>query len=229
MLRAESSLCCGCRRCVSPGRVRPGGGLHQLLFHRHTAELPPAFRPAARDVLSALLRPTPTAHRSCSPTRWVTRCSASCQPWPSTARLPYWATPASMTWTPAGRIASPHPELGEIQVWPIGNDRRVDLRRPAYYRALIRSCRRRSQLVVVADTFSLPGALPLLMGIPFLLLHTPTPPTGVPRSSRAIPWATSSRIWAICPGCWTRCILARRYLAPGFFGQLAQSPLNTRG
>jgi hypothetical protein len=46
----------------------------------------------------------------------------------------------------------------------------VDLRRRVYYDALIRESADGSSLVVVADTLSLPGALPLEMGIPFALL-----------------------------------------------------------
>ena len=69
-----------------------------------------------------------------------------------------------------------HPDLGAIQVWPISERRRVDLRRPIYYHALTRAAADGARLAVVADTFSLPGALPLLMGIPFLLLHTPYTP-----------------------------------------------------
>lgn len=65
-----------------------------------------------------------------------------------------------------------HPELGAIQVWPVAPERRVDLRRPVYYRALQRAASDGSRLVVVAGTFSLPGALPLMMGWPFFLLHT---------------------------------------------------------
>jgi hypothetical protein len=46
-----------------------------------------------------------------------------------------------------------------------------------YYRALQRAAADGARLAVVADTFSLPGALPLLMGIPFYLIHTAyTPP-----------------------------------------------------
>jgi hypothetical protein len=70
-----------------------------------------------------------------------------------------------------------HPELGEIQLWPVSEVRQVDLRRPVYYRALQRAAADGARLAVVADTFSLPGALPLLMGIPFYLIHTAyTPP-----------------------------------------------------
>jgi len=65
-----------------------------------------------------------------------------------------------------------HPDLGPIQVWPVTPKRRIDLRRPAYYRALQRTASDGCRLAVVADTFSLPGALPLMMGWPFFLLHT---------------------------------------------------------
>jgi hypothetical protein len=47
----------------------------------------------------------------------------------------------------------------------------VDLRRRIYYDALIRESADGSSLVVVADTLSLPGALPMAMGIPFALLR----------------------------------------------------------
>ena len=73
---------------------------------------------------------------------------------------------------PAWTQRFPHPELGQIQVWPLSERRRVDLRRPAYYRALIQAAADGSRLVVVADTFSLPGALPLMMAIPFFLVRT---------------------------------------------------------
>ena len=48
----------------------------------------------------------------------------------------------------------------------------VDLRRRIYYEALTRERADGSRLAVVADTLSLPGALPLAMGIPFVLLRT---------------------------------------------------------
>ena len=48
----------------------------------------------------------------------------------------------------------------------------VDLRRRIYHAALTRERADGSCLAVVADTLSLPGALPLAMGIPFALLRT---------------------------------------------------------
>jgi hypothetical protein len=63
----------------------------------------------------------------------------------------------------------------------------VDLRRPIYYRALVQAAADGSRLAVVADTLSLPGALPLMMGIPFLLLCTPYTPAWCARAVEAHP------------------------------------------
>jgi hypothetical protein len=48
----------------------------------------------------------------------------------------------------------------------------VDLRRRVYHAALTSERADGSCLAVVADTLSLPGALPLAMSIPFALLRT---------------------------------------------------------
>jgi hypothetical protein len=72
---------------------------------------------------------------------------------------------------PDWQVHFAHPEMGQIQVWPVTDKHRVDLRRPAYYRALVETGRD-DALTVVADTFSMPGALPLMMGIPFFLVRT---------------------------------------------------------
>jgi hypothetical protein len=48
----------------------------------------------------------------------------------------------------------------------------IDLRRPAYYDKLTREMEGAEGLLVVADTWSMPGAMPMMMGIPFLLLKT---------------------------------------------------------
>ena len=51
-------------------------------------------------------------------------------------------------------------------------DHRIDLRRRVYHEALDRELSDGSRLAVVADTLSLPGALPMAMAIPFALLRT---------------------------------------------------------
>jgi hypothetical protein len=144
------------------------------LFHRHTAELPPHFRPAARDVLAGLIE-----HPGRTPVVLTNSLGDKVRRHLETLALEGEVAVLGDTrqyemdpkWTHRFR----HPHLGDIQVWPVGEQHRVDLRRPAYYRALAQAAAT-SRLAVVADTFSLPGALPLMMGIPFFLLRTPYTP-----------------------------------------------------
>jgi hypothetical protein len=156
------------------------------LFHRHTAELPPAFRPAARDVLLSLI-----AHPGRAPIVLTNSLGDKVRRFLSTLKLeseiailgdtrqyamdPHWAHHFS------------HPALGQIQIWPVGEKHQVDLRRPIYYRALRQAADDGSRLAVVADTFSLPGALPLLMGIPFFLLQTKYTPAWCTRTVKVHP------------------------------------------
>jgi hypothetical protein len=65
-------------------------------------------------------------------------------------------------WTPPLKIGK--------QFLTVDDHHTVDLRRRVYYDALMRESADGSNLVVVADTLSLPGALPLEMGLPFVLL-----------------------------------------------------------
>jgi len=146
------------------------------LFHRHTAELPPQFRPAARDVLAAL-----SDHPDRIPLILTNSLGDKVRRHLGALGLDDEIAVLGDTrqyeMVPDWRRHFPHPELGEIQIWPVAQDYVVDLRRPAYYRALVEAAAGGAQLAVVADTFSLPGALPLLMGIPFFLLRTSYTPT----------------------------------------------------
>jgi len=138
------------------------------LFHRHTYHLPPCFRPATRDVLQEL-----HAHPQITP---VILTNSKGDKVHKNLRIigmehtlilgdtrQYDMTP---TW------CFPHPRQGPLQFWPVDERYTVDLRRPVYYHALQREADKGERLVVVADTFSMPGALPLLMGYPFILLKT---------------------------------------------------------
>jgi len=69
------------------------------------------------------------------------------------------------------------PTLGKRQIWTLDEKYEIDLRRPAYYQALLKEAADGSHLAVVADTFSMPGAMPLMMGIPFFLTRTNYTPT----------------------------------------------------
>ncbi len=140
------------------------------LFHRHTAELKPRFRQGAKEIVSGLLR-----HERFIPLILTNSKGDKVERNLRTLGLegvrilgdtrqyemdPFW-----------GRRFC-HPEQGMIQTLTIDDDHKVDLRRPVYYRALLREAEGAEEIVVVADTFSLPGALPLMMGMRFYLLKT---------------------------------------------------------
>jgi FMN phosphatase YigB (HAD superfamily) len=156
------------------------------LFHRHTAELAPVFRPAARDVLSALAE-----HPDRDPVILTNSLSDKVRRHLGMLRVENQVDVLGDTrqyeMDPSWTRRFPHPELGEIQVWPVSEGRRVDLRRPAYYRALVKALEKDPQVVVAADTFSLPGALPLMMGIPFFLVHTSYTPDWCAQTVEAHP------------------------------------------
>jgi hypothetical protein len=141
------------------------------LFHRHTAELPPAFRSTAGPVLASLV-----AHPGRTPVVLTNSLGDKVRRLLATLTLDGEVAVLGDTrqydMDPAWTHHFPHPDLGQIQIWPVSQRHRVDLRRPVYHQALVRAAADGSRLAVVADTFSLPGALPLMMGIPFLLLHT---------------------------------------------------------
>jgi phosphoglycolate phosphatase-like HAD superfamily hydrolase len=156
------------------------------LFHRHTAELPPVFRPAARDVLTALAdRP------DCEPVILTNSLGDKVQRHLVTLGLEREVAVLGDTrqyeMSPDWTHRFPHPELGPIQVWPMDDVHQVDLRRPAYYRALVQALEEDPDIAVVADTFSLPGALPLMMGIPFFLVRTSYTPDWCARAVEAHP------------------------------------------
>jgi hypothetical protein len=156
------------------------------LFHRHTAELPPRFRPAARDVLLTLAE-----HPDRTPIVLTNSLGDKVRRHLQTLALDEEVAVLGDTrqydMDPNWTHRFSHPQLGEIQIWPVGEKHWVDLRRPVYYRALVQAAANGSQLAVVGDTLSLPGALPLMMGIPFFLLRTPYTPAWCAQSVDAHP------------------------------------------
>ena len=148
------------------------------LFHRHTAEIPPRFRPAARDVLLALAKHpnrTPIILTNSLGDK-VRRHLGALALDELDDEIAVLGDTRQYEMDPDWPHRFPHPQLGEIQVWPVSEKYQIDLRRPVYYRALVQAAADGSRLAVVADTLSLPGALPLMMGIPFFLLRTPYTP-----------------------------------------------------
>jgi phosphoglycolate phosphatase-like HAD superfamily hydrolase len=142
-----------------------------VLFHRHTAELAPIFRPSARQVISSL-----NTQPDREPVILTNSLGDKVRRHLATLELEGDVAVLGDTrqyeMDPDWTRQFHHWELGEIQIWPISELRQIDLRRPAYYHALVAALEADPHVVVVADTFSLPGALPLMMGIPFFLVRT---------------------------------------------------------
>jgi hypothetical protein len=182
MLRANSDYVRAVAVAFPDAEYDPVVDCTNHLFHRHTAEFPPAFRDGARDVLAWLLgRPeyepvVLTNSLGDKVRRHLDHLALG-------REIAVLGDTRQYDMAPHWRHHFAHPYLGPIQVWPVSTERRIDLRRPAYYRALVETAHRgggfsrRRRLVVVADTLSLPGALPLMMGIPFFLLRTSYTPT----------------------------------------------------
>jgi hypothetical protein len=141
------------------------------LFHRHTAELPPRFRPAAREVLLALAQ-HPDRRPIILTNSLGDKVHRHLQTLALDDEIAVLGDTRQYEMDPDWTHRFPHPQLGDIQVWPVDKEHRIDLRRPVYYQALVEAAADGSRLAVVGDTLSLPGALPLMMGIPFFLLRT---------------------------------------------------------
>jgi len=146
------------------------------LFHRHTAEFAPAFRPETVDLLNGLIRDadrTPIVLTNSLGDK-VKRHLATL---PLSQEIAVLGDTRQYEMDPHWNQHFHHASLGDIQVWPYSEQYQIDLRRPDYYRALVSAAADGSQLAVVADTFSMPGAMPLMMNIPFFLLRTSYTPS----------------------------------------------------
>lgn len=156
------------------------------LFHRHTAELAPVFRPATRSVLTALAQ-----HPDRAPVILTNSLGDKVEAHLATLDLDEPLAVLGDTrqydMHPEWNQLFRHPERGEIQIWPLSETRQVDLRRPAYYHALQQALEQDPRVVVVADTFSLPGALPLMMGLHFFLVRTRYTPAWCAQVTEAHP------------------------------------------
>lgn len=176
MLRENPTYTRAVADCFPRAEYDPVVDCTNYLFHRHTAELPPVFRPGARDLLVSLCRhpaQTPVVLTNSLGNK-VRRFLGSLE---LDAHIEILGDTRQYDMDPNWAQRFFHPELGDIQVWPLADRRQIDLRRPIYYQALLDAAGDGSHLAVVADTFSLPGALPLLMGWPFFLLRTPYTPS----------------------------------------------------
>lgn len=171
MLAHEPGYAEAVAACFPEAEYDPVVDCTNWLFHRHTAELAPAFRPETRPLLMALL-----AHPRRTPV--VLTNSLGDKVARQLATLGLGAPIEILGDTRQYEMAPDWPQTfedparGAVQVWQATSERSIDLRRPAYYAALRAAQERDPSVVVVADTLSLPGALPLMLGIPFFLMRT---------------------------------------------------------
>jgi beta-phosphoglucomutase-like phosphatase (HAD superfamily) len=186
MLRADARYARAVARAFPQAEYDPVVDCTNALFHRHTAELSPRFRPAARQVLAALAQ-DPTR----APLVLTNSLGDKVERHLATLRL---LRPVRVLGDTRQYEMAPdwphrflHARLGAIQAWPVDDKHTIDLRRPAYFQALEEAAADGSSLAVVADTLSLPGAVPLAMRIPFFLLRTPYTPGWCARAVRVHP------------------------------------------
>ncbi|MDH4209074.1 MAG: hypothetical protein OEV76_09390, partial [Anaerolineae bacterium] len=156
------------------------------LFHKHTFELPPCFRPAAETVLRKLVDQSDLEPMILSSSKGdkVTKNLETI----GFGELRVLGDTRQYGIDPSWRKQFVHPEQGKGQIFRVDELHTIDLRRPAYYEKLTMEMEGARRLVVVADTFSMPGAMPMMMGIPFFLLRTPYTPWWCERYVAAHPW-----------------------------------------
>jgi len=171
MLQANEEYCQAIAVAYPNAQYGPVVDCTNDLFHRHTAEFQPAFRPAARAVLKNLID-----HEDRTPIILTNSLGDKVQRHLAglllETEIAVLGDTRQYEMVPEWPQKFLHDSLGQVQIWPVTEQYRVDLRRPDYHRALMAAAGNGESMVVVADTFSMPGALPLLMGIPFFLLRT---------------------------------------------------------
>ena len=167
------------------------------LFHKNTFDLEPRFRPAAKAVLNELeaAADLETLVLSSSKGDKVRKNLRAI----GFAEMRVLGDTRQYEMVPSWSKEFVHPQQGTGQIFQVDEQHTIDLRRPAYYKALMREMEDSPRLIVVADTWSMPGALPMMMGIPFLLLKTTYTPGWCERYVRAHPYGGMLSDLALLP------------------------------
>jgi len=154
------------------------------LFHKHTHDLVPHFKEKARDVLLHFIKTD-----GIDP--YILTCSLGDKVAKNLKRLKIGTNGEKNSFKYKVDIFGDtrqyemdsswdyyfnHPKLGKVQTIPVNDKFSIDLRRPAYFERLKQINGDGSRIIVVADMISLPGMLPLLLGMDFVLakaVYTP--------------------------------------------------------
>jgi hypothetical protein len=170
MLRLNTSYAHAVEQHFGDVEYDPIVDCSNYLFHKHTFDLEPHFREPTERVLGHLV-----AHPLLEP---IILSSSKGDKVRKNLRILGFEDIRVLGDTrqyeidPSWKREFVHPGQGKGQIFRLDEKHTVDLRRPAYYIALANEMQNAGGLLVAADTFSMPGALPMMMGIPFLLLKT---------------------------------------------------------
>lgn len=198
MLRTVPRYADAVARAYPEAEYDPVVDCTNALFHRFTAQLTPRFRPGARAMLAALHQ-----HPDRTPIVLTNSLGSKVRRFLEPLDLP-WELPVlgdtrqydmQPDWPLPPDVVIPQDCAPKWHLdstmngshWLADPEHPIDLRRADYYQALRRAAADGSDLAVVADTFSMPGALPLAMGHAFLLLHTSYTPEWCARAAAAHP------------------------------------------
>ncbi len=167
------------------------------LFHKNTFDLEPRFRPAAKAVFSELAAAADleTLVLSSSKGDKVRKNLRTI----GFAEMRVLGDTRQYEMVPSWNKEFVHPRQGTGQIFQVDEQHTIDLRRPAYYKALMSEMEDSARLIVVADTWSMPGALPMMMGIPFFLLKTTYTPGWCERHVSAHPYGGMLSDLALLP------------------------------
>ncbi len=197
MLRRNPSYSEAVARYFPEPEYDPIMDCSNYLFHKNTFDLEPRFRPAAEAVLNELAAAADleTLVLSSSKGDKVRKNLRAI----GFAEMRVLGDTRQYEMVPSWNKEFVHPQQGTGQIFQVDEQHTIDLRRPAYYKALMREMEDSARLIVVADTWSMPGALPMMMGIPFLLLKTSYTPGWCERYVRAHPYGGMLSDLALLP------------------------------
>jgi len=148
------------------------------LFHKHTFDLKPRFRKKAKEVLIHFIE-----QEGVKP--YILSCSKGDKIAKNFARLGIgtdlkhngfkyqvnvFGDTRQYEMDPEWNFHFDHPKFGRIQQIAINDKFSIDLRRSVYFDKLKQEAKDGSKIIITADMVSLPGILPLLMGMEFVLL-----------------------------------------------------------
>lgn len=168
------------------GVVDPLTTCTDYLFHKNSAFLPPKFRKETKETLITLIKhpqiqPIVLTNSKTGKVKQHLETLGITAKGENKGNFPYeievLGEAHQYRLDPRWNHSFLHPLHGQIQTLPIGGKLKVDLRRPAYHRILLSLLEEKTKIVAVGDVFSLVGALPLMMGMYFVLLSAPYVPT----------------------------------------------------